>query len=142
MLGLKAPTCAAVKLLIGKEPKYALGETKCNDDKVVFEKNHFTGSEIRYQRMIEAFDEVSQAKLDGTTYQWVHRLYIQFEYIFSSIEKIKTQFILLFAQNDKIVDVHTHQQFVEKVQELEKDCKAYTIDNTQQELLKKRCAKD
>ena len=135
MLGLKAPTCTAVKLLAAKEPKYALGETKYNDDKVAFNKNHLTGSEIRYNRMIEAFDEVPQAKLGGATYQWVNKSCEQFEYIFSNIEKIKTPFILLSAQNDKIVDVHAHQKFVEKAQELEKDCKAYVVENAQHELL-------
>jgi len=134
MLGLKAPTCVAVKLLIGKEPKYALGETKYNDDKVDFEKNHLTSSKIRYQRMIKAFDKEPQAKLGGATYQWVHRSCEQFTYIFNNIENLKTPFILLSAQNDKIVDVHAHQKFVKKVQSLNKVCKAYVVENAQHEL--------
>ncbi len=134
MLGLKPPTCAAVKLLIRKEPKYALGETKYNDDKISFDKNHLTGSEIRYNRMIEAFNKVPKAKLGGATYQWVHKSCKQFEHIFNNIENIKTPFILLSAQNDKIVDVYAHKKFIKKAQDLNKECKAYIVENAKHEL--------
>jgi len=134
MLGLKAPTCAAVKLLVGKEPKYALGETKYNDDKVDFEKNQLTGSELRYKRMIDVFDKVPAAKLGGATYQWVNRSCQQFEYIYKHIDKIQTPFILFSAQNDKIVDVYAHQKFIDKAQSLNKDCKAYVVESAKHEL--------
>ena len=135
MLGLTPPICGAVKLLVGKEPKYAMGETKYNDDKVTFEKNHLTGSEIRYKRMVEAFDKVPKAKLGGATYQWINKSCKQFKYLFENIDKIETPIILFSAQNDKIIDVRAHQKFVEKAKRLNKQGRAYVVENAQHELL-------
>ena len=70
--------------------------------------------------MIEAFNKVPKAKLGGATYQWVHKSCEQFARIFNNIENIKTPFILLSAQNDKIVDVYAHQKFIKKAQDLNK----------------------
>lgn len=134
MLGFKPPSCALVKALVGKEPKYALGESKYDDDNIGFEDNHLTGSELRYKRMVSAFDEVPKAKLGGASYQWVHKSCQQFHYIFNNIETIKTPFILLSAQNEQIVDPHAHQKFVDKALKSGKDCKAYVVDNAQHEL--------
>ena len=135
MLGLKPPTCTVVKVLTGKEPKYAMGESRYNDDKIAFKDNHLTGSEVRYKRMVNAFDKVPEAKLGGATYQWVHKSCEQFKYLFNNIEKINTPFILFSAQNEQIVDPHAHQKFVEEAQKSGKDCKAYIVENAQHELL-------
>ncbi len=135
MLGLTPPICGAVKLLVGKEPKYAMGETKYNDDKVSFEENNLTNSKIRYRRMIEAFDKAPKAKLGGATYQWINKSCIQFEYLFNNIEKIQTPIILFSAQNDKIIDVRAHQKFVEKAKSLNKEGRAYVVENAKHELL-------
>lgn len=134
MLGLTPPICAAVKLLVGKEPKYAIGETKYNDDKVAFEENNLTSSKIRYARMIKAFNKVPKAKLGGATYQWINRSCNQFEYLFNNINMIQTPIILFSAQNDKIIDVRAHQRFVEKAKSLNKEGRAYIVDNAQHEL--------
>lgn len=134
MLGLTPPICAAVKLLVGKEPKYAMGETKYNDDKVAFEENNLTSSKIRYARMIKAFDKVPKAKLGGATYQWINRSCHQFEYLFNNINMIQTPIILFSAQNDEIIDVRAHQRFVEKAKSLNKEGRAYIVDNAQHEL--------
>jgi len=135
MLGLTPPICAAVKLLVGKEPKYAMGETKYNDDKVTFEENNLTNSKIRYRRIIEAFDKAPKAKLGGATYQWINKSCLQFEYLFNNIEKIQTPIILFSAQNDKIIDVRAHQKFVEKAKSLNKEGRAYVVENAKHELL-------
>ena len=135
MLGLKPPTCTAIKLFTNPTPKYGMGETKYHDDKVAFKDNHLTGSEIRYNRMNEAFNKEPQARLGGATYQWVYKSCQQFNYLFDNIDNINTPFILFSAQNDQIIDVHAHQRFVEKAQNSEKDCKAYVVENAQHELL-------
>lgn len=134
MLGLVPPICVAVKLLVGKEPKYAIGQTKYNDDKVAFEKNNLTGSKIRYQRMIDAFDKVPKAKLGGATYQWINRSCNQFTYLFNNLDKIQTPIILFSAQNDKIIDVRAHQKFVDEAKALNKSGKVYVVENAQHEL--------
>lgn len=135
MLGLKPPTCTAIKLFAGKVPKYAMGETKYHDDKVAFKDNKLTGCEIRYNRMNKAFAKVPKAKLGGVSNQWVYKSCQQFKYLFSNIEKIRTPFILFSAQNDQIIDVHAHQKFIEKATKLNKNCKAFVIDNAGHELL-------
>jgi len=135
MLGLTPPICGAVKLLVGKKPKYAIGETKYNDDKVAFEENNLTTSKIRYSRMIEAFEKDPKAKLGGATYQWINRSCNQFEYLFNNIEKLNTPVILFSAQNDKIIDVRAHQKFVEKAKSLNKQGSAYIVENAKHELL-------
>ena len=52
----------------------------------------------------------------------------------NNIENIKTPFILLSAQNDKIVDVYAHKKFIKKAQDLNKECKAYVVENAKHEL--------
>jgi len=134
MLGLKIPICTAVKLLVGEEIEYAIGETSYQDDKTEFEENTLTGSKIRYTRMIEAYEQTPKAKLGGATYQWINKSCQQFDSIFNNIDKIKTPFILFSAQNDQIIAISAHQKFVEKAKELNKVCKAFLVDNAQHEL--------
>lgn len=135
MLGFKPPGCTVVKLLEGKEPKYALGESKYKDDYTTFDGNILTGSEIRYDRMVDAFTKVPKAKLGGATYQWAHKSCQQFDYIFDNVDKLNTPFILFSAENEQIVDPYAHQKFIDAAQELDKNCIAYIVKNTQHELL-------
>jgi len=134
MLGLKIPICTAVKLLVGEEIEYAIGETNYQDENTEFEENTLTGSKIRYTRMIEAYEQTPKAKLGGATYQWINKSCIQFDSIFNNIEKIQTPFILFSAENEEIVAVSAHQKFVERAKELNKKCQAYLVDNAQHEL--------
>jgi lysophospholipase len=135
MLGFVAPTCVATKLLTGKNPKYALGQSKYQDDKLTFEKNTLTGSEIRYNRMNAAFAKDTKARLGGATYQWVYKSCEQFDYMNDNINDIQTPFILFSAENEKIVNPKAHQKFIEKAQKLGKTCEAFLIENAQHELL-------
>jgi len=134
MLGFTFGNCAAVKILAGKEIDYALGQGKYNDDKVSFDDNHLTGSKVRYQRMVDAFEKEPKAKLGGATYQWVHKSCLQFKYIFNHVDQIQTPFILFSAQNEQIVNTSAHQSFIKKAKEHGKNCVAYTIENAQHEL--------
>ena len=59
-----------------------------------FEINKLTGSEIRSNRIIDAFAKEPKAKLGGSTYQWVQNSCEQFDYIFENISTIETPFIL------------------------------------------------
>lgn len=135
MLGFKPPGCTVVTLLEGDEPKYALGESKYNDDHTTFDGNILTGSEVRYDRMVDAFAKVLKAKLGGATYQWAHKSCQQFDYIFDNVDKLNTPFILFSAKNEQIVDPYSHQKFIDTAQELGKVCIAYTVENAQHELL-------
>lgn len=135
MLGLKPGICGVVKVLVGDKPKYAIGESKYEDDKVRFEGNTLTGSELRYNRMVQAFSKEPQARLGGATYQWLNESCKQFEYMFDNIESIETPFILFSAENEQIVYPGAHQRFIADAQKLNKACIAYEITDAKHELL-------
>ena len=134
MLGLKAPTCGVMKIFHSKTPKYAMGQTGYNDDKVEFKDNHLTGCEVRYYRMVQAFEEAPKAKLGGATSFWVYKSCQQFKYMIKNVDKIKTPFILFSAVNDEVVAVHAHQKFIEKAKKAGVVCTAFTVEDAQHEL--------
>lgn len=135
MLGFTASTCEAAKLLAGEKPKYALGQSKYQDDKLEFKKNKLTGSEIRYNRMNAAFATDPKARLGGASYQWVYKSCEQFDYMNDNINNIQTPFILFSAENESIVNPKAHQTFIEEAKKLGKTCEAFLIENAQHELL-------
>ena len=135
MLGLKPLICSIVTVLDGEKPKYALGESEYKSDKTTFKGNNLTGSELRYDRMIDAYAKEPKAILGGATYHWIHKSCQQFEYVFSNIDKINTPFILFSAENEQIVYPNAHQKFITASQKLGKDCIAYEVENAQHELL-------
>ena len=134
MLGFTASTCKATKLLMGPKTKYALGQSKYQDDKFPFKKNILTGSEVRYKSMNAAFAKDTEARLGGATYQWVYKSCEQFDYMNDNIKNIQTPFILFSAENETIVKPNAHQKFIEEAQELGKTCEAFLVENAQHEL--------
>lgn len=135
MLGLKTGVCGGAKLLEPEVPKYGLGEGKYSEDKNVFKKNTLTGSEIRYNRMVSAFKIVPEARLGGATYQWVVESCEQFKFIDEHVNDIETPFLIFSAQNEEIVSLKAHIEFIEEAKRLNKDCKLVFIENAQHELL-------
>ncbi|PQB06079.1 hypothetical protein BST85_12855 [Aureitalea marina] len=135
MLGLPTGACGGTNLLIGKEPKYALGQGPYQEPQTAFKKNKLTGSEIRYNRMVEAFTIEPKARLGGTSYHWVKESCEQFDYMNDNIGKIETPFLIFSAANEQIVREKAHQEFIEEARELDKICYGYRIANAQHELL-------
>ncbi len=135
MLGLKPGICSIVNVLNGNKPKYAIGESKYKDSKSSFVNNTLTGSKIRYDRMIDAFNDIPEAKLGGATYDWVNKSCKQFKYIFNNIDKLSIPIILFSAENEQIVYPYAHKKFINKAKELSKECEAYIVENAQHELL-------
>lgn len=134
MLGLPFGVCTAVDLLEGDTPEYVIGASKYDDKKDDFEGNTLTGSKVRFDRMIDAFAKIPEARLGGATYQWVNESCNQFDLMFDNIDKIKTPFILFSAENEQIVATSAHQDFIEEAQGLNKTCQAYVVENAQHEL--------
>ena len=134
MLGLPFGICSAVNLLKGDEPEYVMGASKYDDSKDDFEGNTLTGSKVRFDRMIDAFAKVSEARLGGATYQWVHESCNQFDVLFENIDKIETPFILFSAENEQIVATSAHQNFIDEAEKLKKVYQAYVVKNAQHEL--------
>ena len=138
MLGLPAPSCGAVKILKGKKPEFAMGQTVYMDDSVKFEDNHLTYSKIRYQRMLDAFNQTIEARLGGASYHWVARSCQQFKYIFNHIENIATPLLLFSAEDESIVATSAHDKFIAKLQSLNKYAKGYKINASMHELFIER----
>ena len=133
MLGLSSFQCAFVGLFTGKKPRYAPTQGKYK--KVAFKKNQLTGSEIRYNRIQDAFSEEPKARLGGATYQWAKSSCKQFKYMNSRIANIETPFILFSADHEQIVNTGAHEKFVKRVKKLGNNCSAFLVENAQHELL-------
>ena len=134
MLGLTVGICTTVELLEGEEPEYVLGASKYDDTKADFEGNTLTGSQVRFDRMIDAYAKTPEARLGGATYQWVNESCNQFDIMYDEIDKIETPFILFSAENEQIVATSAHQYFIDRAKELNKNAVAYVVENAQHEL--------
>lgn len=124
MLCLLTGIYTTLELLEGDEPEYVLGSSKYDGAKDEFEDNTLTGSEIRFDKMIDAFVKVLEARLGGATYKWITESCNQFDIMYDNIDKIETPFILFSAENEQIVATSSsHQEFVDKAKALEKTVK-------------------
>ncbi len=135
MLDFKFGYCSGAKTFGGKKPKYGLGQGNYEKNKASFKKNKLTGSELRYNRMVEAFDKETSAQIGGASYSWVIASCNQFKYINKNIENIRVPFLIFSAENEQIVKKSAHDNFIDKAQELGKTCNLYKVANAQHELL-------
>lgn len=135
MLGLKGGICSGARFLKPRRPTYGLGEGPYEEEEQVFAKNTLTGSKIRFDRMVKAFEEVPEARLGGATYQWVVASCDQFDFMNDHIDQIQTPFILFSAEDEKIVSLKAHRKFIKKAVKLGKDCDRVYIKNARHELL-------
>ncbi|WP_426430186.1 alpha/beta fold hydrolase [Winogradskyella sp. HB-48] len=135
MFGLKPTICSIVKLVDKEEPKFAVGQSEYNDSNLEFENNTLTGSIIRFNRMIKAYQEVPKARLGGATYSWLHHSCKQFGYLFDNIDKIQTPFVLFSAENEDIVNPAAHKRFFNVAKKIGKECEYYQIKDAEHELL-------
>ncbi len=135
MLGFGFANCLVIGLLTGDKPKYAMGHTNYDDGLVSFKENTLTGCEVRYNRMNQIFKEEPEARLGGATYKWANKSCKQFDVIFDDISKIETPVILFSAQDEEIVSSSAHNEFINKLNSLNKDVKAYLVNDAKHELL-------
>ena len=135
MLDFKLGYCSGAKAFGSEKPKYGLGQGNYEKNKASFNKNKLTGSELRYNRMIEAFDQETSAQIGGATYSWVIASCNQFKYINAHINDISIPFLIFSAENEQIVKKGAHKHFIKKARELGKTCELYEVANAQHELL-------
>lgn len=135
MLGFVPGTCQAVSQLYSDTPEYAITQGEYNDNQIEFESNTLTGSEIRYKRMLDAYQETPEAQLGGATYQWLYKSCLEYDIMRAQINLITTPFILFSADTEEIVDPLAHEAFVTRAQKNGKICKAYLVENAKHELL-------
>ncbi|MCD4725506.1 MAG: alpha/beta fold hydrolase [Bacteroidales bacterium] len=135
MLGFAFPNCLLIGFFTGDDPQYAMGHTNYDEGRVSFEENTLSGSEIRYERMKQIFEEFPEARLGGATYQWVYKSCKQFDIIFDNISNIETPLILFSAGDEEIVSSSAHNDFIEELNSLRKEVKAYLVVDAKHELL-------
>jgi lysophospholipase len=135
MLGLSAYICPLAKILSGKTPKYAPGQSGYDNDSASFEGNTVTGSRVRYLRKIEVYELVPQARLGGASIQWLSRSCKHIRTIFRNIKLIQTPFILFQADNETVVNPKAYGKFIKKALKMDKECQISFIDDAQHELL-------
>ena len=135
MLGLKPPICKLANILAKEEPKYAIGQTTYKDDKNHFKGNTLTGSNMRYDRMIEAYEQEPKAKLGGVSYNWLQASCQQFDVMLNNISKIEIPFIVFSAKDEKIVNPKAHDKFTKAAKSLSKEVTLFKIDDARHELL-------
>lgn len=140
MLGLSAYICPLAKILSGKTPKYAPGQTGYSDDSTKFEGNSVTGSEIRYHIKIAAYQKVPAARVGGPSVQWLNESCKQLKQIFKNVKAIQTPFIIFTAENETVVIPKANQKFIQKAQKLNKECREYFVKDAQHELLMEKDA--
>lgn len=135
MLGFKPTICSIVKIIDKDQPRFAVGQSEYNDSNLKFEDNALTGSLIRFNRMVEAYNKEPKARLGGATYTWLHQSCEQFGYLFDNINKIETPFVLFSAENEDIVNPQAHNRFFKAAKQLGKVCNYYEIKGAEHELL-------
>lgn len=135
MLGLNKLFCAAGKMFGNGEPDYAIGQHEYQDQPEDFKENDLTTSEIRFDRMLNAFEQVPEAKLGGVTYQWLKASCNQFDYLFEHIEEIKIPIVIFTASEEAIVAPKSHARFKKSCDQNKVSCEHYEIEGAKHELL-------
>jgi len=135
MLGLKWYVCPLARLLRNRTSDYGPGQSGYNREEEVFEGNIVTGSEIRFQRAVSAFDQVPEARLGGASVQWARSSCDQFDFIFEHASNIRTPFILFSAGNEQLVNPRSHQKFIQLARSRGGACEAFLVEDGRHELL-------
>lgn len=135
MLGLSSYICPLARILSGRTPKYAPGQSGYHNDSTQFLGNDVTGSETRYYIKIDANNKNPKTKLGGASVQWLHQCCIGMKGIHRNIEKIETPVLILSGTNETVVNPKSTEKFIQKANKAGKICITSTIDDAQHELL-------
>ncbi len=135
MYGLKFPACELIGLLTGDKPKYLFGEKNFDDEENSFSENNLTHSKIRYQAMINMYEDNPLTKIGGPSYQWVNQSCKTFKKIFKNLKNIETPIILIQAGEDKVVTANAQKKLVFELKKLGKDVRAFSINGAYHEIL-------
>lgn len=135
MFGLRFPICELIGLLTKNEPKYLLGEKNYDNEVRSFLSNKLTHSKIRYEAMMNMYENNPSTKLGGPSYQWVNQACMTFKKIFKELHKIKIPIILIRAGDDNIVTANSQKKFVFELRKLGRDVQGFNIDGAYHEIL-------
>ena len=134
MFGLKFPACELIGLLTGDKPKYLFGEKNFDDEENSFSENNLTHSKIRYEAMMNMYENNPSTKIGGPSYQWVYQSCITFKKIFKELQNIEIPIILIQAGEDEVVASKAQQKFVFKLKKLGKDVQGFNVDGAYHEM--------
>jgi len=135
MFGLKFPACELIGFLTGDKPKYLFGEKNFDDEENSFSTNNLTHSKIRYEAMMNMYENNPSTKIGGPSYQWVYQSCKTFIKIFKYLKNIEIPIILIRAGEDKVVTANAQKKFVLELKKLGKDVQGFTIDGAYHEIL-------
>jgi len=135
MFSLGFINCAVINIIKPNEVDYAPGKGNYNFSLESYEENTVTNSKIRFNILLDLFENNPNAKIGGPSYQWVLESCNSFEKIFDDIKNIKTPLILLQGGEEEIVDPDAHNKFIEELNQLGSDGKGYFLPNSKHEIL-------
>jgi lysophospholipase len=134
MFGLRFPACMLIGLLTGDDPKYLFGEKNFDNEERSFSTNNLTHSKVRYQAMMNMYENNPSAKIGGPSYQWVYQSCKTFKKIFKELQKIEIPILLIQAEIDKVVAAKAQEKFVFELKKLGKDAEGFTINGAYHEI--------
>ncbi len=135
MFGLKFPACELIGLLTGDKPKYLFSEKNYDNEEKSFSTNNLTHSKIRYEAMINMYENNPSTKIGGPSYQWAYQSCKIFKKIFKNLKNIEIPIILIQAGEDKVVTANAQKKFVFELKKLGKDVQGFFIDGAYHEIL-------
>jgi len=135
MFGLRFPACELIGLLTGDEPKYLFGEKNYDNEERSFSTNNLTHSKIRYEAMMNMYENNPSTKIGGPSYKWVHQSCITFKKISKNLQNIEIPIILIQAGEDKVVTLNAQKKFVFELKKLGKDVQGFIIEGAYHEML-------
>ena len=134
MFGLRFPACMLVGLFTGAESKYLIGERNFDTEERNFLTNNLTHSKVRYEAMMNAYENNPSTKIGGPSYNWIYQSCKTFKKIFNELHKIEIPVILIQAGNDKVVTANAQKKFVFKLKKLGKKAEGFTINDAYHEM--------
>ncbi len=135
MFGLRFPICELIGIFTKDEPRYLFGKNNYDNEEKNFLANKLTHSKIRYEDMMNMYENNWSTKLGGPSYQWVYQSCMTFKKIFKELQKIEIPIILIQAGKDKIVTANAQKKFFIELKKLGKDVQGSFIDGAYHEIL-------
>ena len=135
MFGLRFPACELIRFLTGDEPKYLFGEKNYDNEEKSFLANDLTQSKIRYEAMMNIYENNPTTKIGGPSYQWVYQSCITFKKIFKNLQNVEIPIMLIQAGKDKVVTANAQKKFVFEMKKLGKNVQGFIIDGAYHEIL-------
>lgn len=135
MFGLRFPICELIGIFTKDKPRYLFGKNNYDNEEKNFLANNLTHSKMRYEAMMNMYENNPSTKLGGPSYQWVYQSCMTFKKIFKELQKIEIPIILIQAGKDKIVTANAQKKFFIELKKLGKDVQGSFIDGAYHEIL-------